>query len=68
MTSDRFEQNDLAVEHPELVSELSGRWHELAEKTDRLREQDRIPVNDTPAANNHREWHKPELVQDWEPY
>ena len=68
LESDRFEQKDLAAEYPDLVRELSGRWHELAETTDKLRVTERILVNDTPAANNHPQWHKPELVKDWEPY
>jgi len=68
LATDRNEQNDLASEYPELVKELSERWHELAENKDQLAEKDRSPVKDTPATNTHREWHRPELVKDWEPY
>jgi len=68
LAEDRFEQNDLALEYPAFVKELSGRWHELAEQTDLLPEHKRAPVKDVPASNSHREWHRPELTRYWEPY
>ena len=68
LATDRNEQNDLASEYPELVRELSERWHELAENKDQLPEKDRSPVKDTPATNTHPQWHRPEFVTDWKPY
>jgi len=66
MVSDRFEQHDLAKQHPEIVRELSERWHVLAEKTDLLEEKDRKPVKEVSASFTHREWHKPQLTEGWE--
>jgi arylsulfatase len=63
--SDRFEQNDLAGQHPELVRELSARWHEMAENTDLLAEKDRMPVREVSAPHTHREWHRPQLTEGW---
>jgi len=63
---DRFEQNDLAGQHPEVVRELSARWHELAEDTDLLQEKARLPVQDSAASNTHREWHRPWFTESWE--
>jgi arylsulfatase len=69
MVSDRFEQHDLAKQHPEIVRVLSERWHDLAEKTDLLEEKNRKPVKEVPATFTHREWHKPQLTEGWEaPY
>jgi arylsulfatase A-like enzyme len=67
MDSDRFEQRNLAEERPELVRELSARWHEMAETTDLLAEKDRRPVKEVPTPHTHREWHRPELTQGWIP-
>ena len=66
MASDRFEQHDLAEQHPEIVQELSERWHALAESTDLLEEKDRKPVKEQRASNAHREWHKPQRTSGWE--
>lgn len=66
MASDRFEQSDLAGEHPDLVGELSARWHVLAETRDLLEEKDRRPVKEEPASNTHREWHNTQLSEAWE--
>jgi len=69
LSSDRFEQNDLAGQYPGRVRELSVRWHEMAEHTDLLQERARMPVKDNPASNTHREWHRPWLTKSWEsPY
>ena len=69
LDSDRFEQRDLAADYPELVRELSDRWHVLAEHTDLLDEKDRMPVKEKAANNSHREWHRRELTGSWEsPY
>ncbi len=65
LAEDRFEQHDLAGDHPELVNELAGCWHEMAEHTDLLPEQQRAPVSDLPATNTNREWHRPELTSSW---
>jgi arylsulfatase len=67
IASDRCEQKDLAGQYPQLVEELSLRWHEIAEHKDRLPERARKPVRDTPPSNTHREWHRPERVMDWNP-
>ncbi|MCK5067381.1 MAG: arylsulfatase [Bacteroidales bacterium] len=67
MDSDRFEQHDLADQHPDIVQELSARWHALAETTDLLEEKDRKPVEEVRASNTHREWHKPQLTEGWDP-
>ncbi len=67
LAEDRFEQNDLAGEHPALVKELSERWYEMAEFTDLLPEKKRGPLMDQPASNTHREWHRPELTKSWTP-
>lgn len=68
LAQDRFEQNDLAGEYPEMVKELSGRWFEMAEFTDLLPEGKRGPVKDRPSPNTNREWHRPELTESWKPY
>lgn len=65
MDTDRFEQHDLAGEHPDLAKELSQRWHEMARSTDLLPEKKREPVKDDPSPVTHPEWHKPELITDW---
>ncbi len=67
VVNDRTEQVDLAQQYPAMVDELSGLWYQMAEKTDLLPEKDRSPVNDVPAPNTHREWHRPELVENWSP-
>ncbi|MEA3462442.1 MAG: arylsulfatase [Bacteroidota bacterium] len=67
--TDRFEQNDLAEQYPEKVMELSARWHEMAEHTDFLQEDARLPVKYSQASNTHREWHRPWLTESWKsPY
>lgn len=68
IAQDRFEQHDLAGEYPELVKELSDRWHEMAEHTDMQPEQMRGPVKEKPAPVMHHEWHRPELTADWAPF
>jgi hypothetical protein len=60
-----MEQIDLAEEYPEKVEELSALWHQMAEQTDLLPEKDRQAVKEVPASNTNREWHRPELVEDW---
>ena len=65
LAEDRFEQHDLAADYPELLSELAGRWYEMAEHTDLLAEKKRAPVSDQPASNMNREWHRPELTRSW---
>ncbi|MCK4747604.1 MAG: arylsulfatase, partial [Bacteroidales bacterium] len=65
IAEDRFEQNDLAGQYPEMVRELSSQWYELAEQKDRQPEKWRKPVSEQPSDVNHREWHRPELVEDW---
>ena len=68
MASDRVEQVDLAWKYPGLVEELSSLWHQMAEQTDLLPEEFRRPVKEIPASNTNREWHRPELVQDWKSF
>lgn len=68
LENDRFEQQDLARMYPEKVKELSARWHQMAEYTDLLPEKARLPVKDVEPANNHREWHRRELVEDWKTF
>ncbi len=68
LAEDRFEQHDKADEYPGLVAELSGRWYEMAEKTDLLPMKKRAPVSDQPASNTHHEWHKPQLTKNWQAY
>lgn len=46
MAEDRTELNDLAAEKLELLMKLSGLWHEVAEKIDRLPENQRRPVRE----------------------
>ena len=65
LDQDRFEQQDLADKYPEKVLELSALWHAMAEDTDLLAEEDRMPVSETPPRNKHREWHRHELVEGW---
>ncbi len=65
IANDRVEQIDLAEEYPEKVEELSSLWHQMAEQTDLLPEKARLPVKESPASNTNREWHRPELVEDW---
>lgn len=69
LESDRFEQHNLAADYPELVRDLSARWHAMAEDTDLLEEKNRMPVGEHEANNIHREWHHSELTDSWEsPY
>lgn len=68
LAEDRFEQHDLAGEHPEVVEEMASRWYDLAEHKDRLPEKWIAPVKDLTSPATRSEWHKPELVQAWEPY
>jgi arylsulfatase len=68
LSEDRMEQHDLASEFPDLVSELSERWYLLAEEKDRVPEKWRTPVKDAPAPLTWREWHRPELTREWQPY
>jgi arylsulfatase len=63
---DRFEQHNLADDHPVMVEELSALWHAKAEQTDLLEEKDRVPVRDQAASNSRREWHRRELIENWE--
>ena len=65
---DRVEQHDLADAYPELVEELIQRWHEMATEVDLLPESARTPVKDAHSSNHHWEWHRPELIRDWQPY
>ena len=44
MEADRTELNNLAKEKPAKTKELSEKWFEFAEKTDRLPEKQRKPV------------------------
>ncbi|MDX2430801.1 MAG: arylsulfatase [Bacteroides sp.] len=68
LAEDRFEQQNLAADNPELVNDLANRWLELAEETYLLPEKKRGPVSDLPATNTHREWHRPELTESWQPF
>lgn len=68
IAEDRCEQHDLASEKPELVVELSNRWHEMAEHTDMLPEKKRKPVLETASPVIHPQWHRPELTENWEPF
>ncbi len=68
MTRDREEQMDLAGKYPEMVAELSSLWHQMAEQTDLLPEKARLSVEPIPASNTNREWHRPELLQDWKSF
>ncbi len=68
VVNDRVEQEDLAWKHPEMVEEFSAQWHQMAQQTDLLPEKARRPVNNVPASNTNREWHRPELVQEWKPF
>lgn len=68
MVEDRVEQNDLAGQYPDRVKQMSLRWYEMAEQTDLLPEKDREPVKDLPSPNYRAEWHRPELVKDWQPF
>jgi arylsulfatase len=65
LSSDRFEQNDLAEQHPDKVEELSTRWHDLAQNTDLLAEKNRKPVSEEAPVFTHREWHKPKRTEGW---
>jgi len=65
LARDRFEQHDLAGDHPELVDELSALWHRMAASTDLLTEPERKPVSEYPASNRHPEWHRPWLTENW---
>lgn len=65
LADDRFEQTDLAGKYPELVNEMAAAWYDLAEHRDRLPERWRGPVGDDPSPGIHWEWHRPELVEDW---
>lgn len=67
LSKDRFEQHNLAAQHPALVEELSARWYTLAEHTDLLEEKNRKPVSDQAPVYTHREWHRPMLTEAWEP-
>jgi arylsulfatase len=66
--NDRFEQNNLSSEYPERVERMAARWHALAEHTDFQPPGRRLPVREDPPRYHHREWHKPELTEMWEPY
>ena len=68
LAEDRLEQHDRAAAFPELVSELSGRWHEMARDTDFLPGKKRAAVKSQAASNTHHEWHRPELTASWEAY
>ena len=68
IAEDRCEQNDLAGEHPQLVKELSDRWHELAEHTDMQPEARRQAVKDIAEPVTNGQWHRPELTEGWKPY
>jgi arylsulfatase len=65
LEKDRFELHDLAFEFPERVQELSTLWHQMAEHTDMLAEEDRLPVGEQAPGNMHWEWHRRKLVEDW---
>jgi hypothetical protein len=45
-------QSDLADKYPERAMELSARWHELAETTDKRNEKQRRPVKDKPSVHS----------------
>jgi arylsulfatase A-like enzyme len=67
LSNDRFEQEDLASTYPERVEQMKARWYDMAEKVDLLPPEARGPVQDLPAPHTYREWHRPELVEGWEP-
>ena len=68
LAEDRFEQHDLAAIHPDRVKAMSERWYELAEHKDRLPEKFRKPVKEESPPITWKEWHIPELVEDWVPF
>jgi arylsulfatase len=68
LAGDRFEQHDLSGRYPEVVERLSRQWHEMAANVDLLPESARGPVEEIPATYMHREWHRPELIREWQPY
>ncbi len=65
IAEDRCEQNDLADQFPEQTAEMANRWHELAEKTDRLPEKDRRPVTDELTHPTRDSWHSAEVSEGW---
>jgi arylsulfatase len=68
VAEDRFEQQNLAEEYPEMVKALSARWHEMAEHTDLQPGEMREPVKETPEPITHPYWHLPEHTEGWKPY
>ena len=68
LKEDRGEQHDLSERYPERVKILSQRWVEMATEVDLLPESDRTPVKEAPSSNTHWEWHRPELIREWQPY
>jgi arylsulfatase A-like enzyme len=65
IAEDRTEQRDLSVQYPEVVAELSARWHRIARDVDRLPERSRRPVSETPAPHALSTWHDPERYRSW---
>ena len=47
LDQDRTELHDLAEEHPARLKKMIARWHEHAEKVDRLRKSQLAPARDT---------------------
>jgi len=68
LAEDRCEQQDLSGLYPEVVERLSEKWYDMATHVDLLPERAREPVKQSPSRNTHREWHRPELVGEWQPY
>lgn len=66
ISSDRVEQNDLALKYPERVEAMSARWHEMAKNLDRLPKKKVKPVKDEPSPENRWEWHNLKVSNDWQ--
>jgi len=56
LAEDRTELNDVAARHPELVSRLSRRWHEMTEHVLKAPAKSNEPVAAETAPKRHPEW------------
>ncbi len=66
IATDRCEQHDLALQHPEKVKSLSKRWHELAENTVHLGPGARKPVSTEAAVHARGTWHNIKVADAWQ--
>ncbi len=66
IAEDRMEQHDLAAAHPEVLSELVGRWHWMAREVDGLPEDQAGPAGTGPSPHDRDSWHGPERWEEWE--